>query len=271
MRYFVLLWLVLLSCSALLVGAETGQELRAGDLVQVRVHDNADLDMDVRVPVEGAVAYHFIGDVIFTGRSPEAVARDIRVRLEDGYLLRADVAVNVAERAQRSVYVLGAVRVPGSVHITGDPLSALQAIAASGGFIETADRAGTRVMRDNPDEPGAKTSIQVPSGDDPASLASDPRLLPGDTIVVPRRDRIYVLGQVLRPGALDVPTQGKLTAGQAIAQAGGFDRFARQSSVLLLRTGEPPQTVNLKKILAGESVDIDLQPGDSLVVPESRF
>ncbi len=264
-------FLMLLCGAALLIGADTGQELRSGDLVQVRVHDNADLDMNVRVPVEGAVAYHFIGDVIFTGRTAEGVARDIRERLEDGYLIRADVAINVVERAQRSVYVLGAVRVPGSVSITGDSLSALQAIAASGGFIDTADRNGTRVMRDNPDEAGTKTAISVPSGDDPSSLAQDPRLQSGDTIIVPRRDRIYVLGQVLRPGALDAPTQGKMTASQAIAQAGGFDRFARQTSVLLLRTGESPQTVNLKKILAGESADIDLQPGDSLVVPESRF
>ncbi len=255
---------------ALASAESAGQRLRAGDQVQIRVHDNPDLDLAQRIPDQGRISMPLIGEVQFSGLSPETIAKDIKARLEDGFLRRADVTVSVIE-ALRAVYVLGAVRTPGSVSVGAAPMTALQAIAASGGFTDNADRAGARVMRPNATATGGKEALSVPAGDDPAALATDPILQPGDTIVVPRRDRIYVLGQVVRPGALEVPAQGALTAGRAIAQAGGFDRFARQGEALLLRPGSKPITINLEKILAGTAEDVALKPGDSLVVPESRF
>jgi len=268
MRVFTLCFLL---CASLAYAAETPiMVMRAGDVVRVRVHDNPDLDLDLALPGSGTVSVPLIGDVPFAGRTPEVVALDIRRRLEDGYLKRADVTVGIVE-ARRPVFILGAVRTPGSVLLGSSQLSAMQAVVACGGFTENADRGRARVIRDDPTSPGGKTSLPLPADDGPIALAKDPTLLPNDTIVIPSRDRIYVLGQVLKPGALDVPTQGKLTASRAIAQSGGFDRFARQREVLLLRAGAKPATLDLESILAGKADDPELLPGDSLVVPASRF
>lgn len=266
---------ILLLLLALVVGVHAAADtdplaMRAGDLVRVRVHDNTDLDLDVRVPAAGGVAVALIGEVVFTGRTPEQVATEIRRKLEDGFLKSANVAVSVVE-APRTAYILGAVRTPGSVALGGTPMTALQAVAASGGFTDDADRASARVLRPDAARPGEVQSIPLPTADTPEAIARDPRLQPGDTVVVGRRDRIYVHGQVLRPGALEVPAQGAFTVSRAIAQAGGFDRFARQDAVMLIRPGAESRRIDVEKIFAGKAEDPVLMPGDSLMVPESSF
>ena len=271
MRMPVFVLLCLCWCLPLHGAVESaGIVLRAGDVIRVRVHDNADLDLDLAIPASGSIPMPLIGEVVFAERNPEQISLEIRRRLENGYLRRADVTVGVVD-ARRPVFILGAIRTPGSVLIGTSPLSAMQAVAASGGFTENADRARARVIRDDPNSPGGKTTLPLPIDDGPEALAKDPRLQPNDTIVVPGRDRIYVLGQVVKPGAVDAPAQGRLTASRAIAQSGGFDRFARQREVLLLRAGAKPVTLDLESILTGKSEDPELSPGDSLVVPASRF
>ncbi|MBA3687191.1 MAG: SLBB domain-containing protein, partial [Planctomycetes bacterium] len=120
---------------------------------------------------------------------------------------------------------------------------------------------------------GARTVVKVPLADEAAALTADIALKPGDIVVVPRLDKIYVLGQVERPGALDLPAQKSLTVSKAISMAGGFGRFAKQGKVALIRDGNKVAEIDVKKLLSGDKPDGDpvLQPGDTVFVPESRF
>ncbi|MBI4527272.1 MAG: polysaccharide biosynthesis/export family protein [Deltaproteobacteria bacterium] len=84
---------------------------------------------------------------------------------------------------------------------------------------------------------------------------------------------IFVGGEVQRPRSLRL--EGKLTALQAIMEAGGVKETADLSQVVVLRTGPYEQgqwiKTNLTHPLAGKDVlhDIDLKDGDILVVPMS--
>ena len=53
--------------------------------------------------------------------------------------------------------------------------------------------------------------------------------------------------------------------------AGGFDRFAVDDAVHLLRPGEPPKTIDVEAILHGRSPDLPIAPGDTVFVPEGRL
>lgn len=268
---FMRLTLLLFCASLMTMEAADGLVLRAGDVVRIRVYDNPDMDLDPSIPASGSVSVPMIGEVVFAGRTSEEVAQDIRRRLEDGYLLRADVSCTVVV-ARRPVYVLGQVVKPGELEVplSSTAISAMQAVAACGGFTEKADRSRARVIRDDPDSQGGKLTLPLPADDSSAALAQDPALMPNDTIVIPSRESVYVLGQVMKPGSVDVPAQGRLTASKAIAQSGGFDRFARKREVLLLRDGNKI-TLDLEAILAGKAEDPEIKPGDSLVVPANRF
>ena len=78
--------------------------------------------------------------------------------------------------------------------------------------------------------------------------------------------RIYVVGQVSRPGAY--PLLPQMTVLQALSGAGGFPQYANPKRSYVLR-GTRKLPFNYKDALKGEHLDqqIVLQPGDTIVVP----
>ena len=92
------------------------------------------------------------------------------------------------------------------------------------------------------------------------------------TVVIIGTDgnRAYITGKVMRPGPLII--SGPTSVLQAISMAGGFDKFADESSIKVIRTktdGQVILPVNYKDIISGKNIttNIQLQAGDTLVVP----
>jgi len=97
---------------------------------------------------------------------------------------------------------------------------------------------------------------------------SDPQV----TVVVMQINsrRIYVLGEVARPGAF--PMLPNMTVLQALSTAGGFSQFAKLSAIYVLRTENGRQVnlpFNYKEVVRGvrPEQNITLKPGDTVVVP----
>jgi polysaccharide export outer membrane protein len=247
----------------------TGYKLFQGDLLLVQVFDNPDLERELRVPDSGTITYPLIGEVQdLVGRSIDDFTKELTRRLMDGYLRQAVVTVTVKEYGRRAVTVMGSVNRAGPINL--DPLrttTAMQAIGDAGGFTDDANREGTLVMRGN-----GRQALPVPKGDRAADLAADVVLVPGDIIIVPRLDHVFILGQVTKPGTVNLPSQEALTVSKAVSLAGGFDKFAKKGSVQLIRGGQRVAEVDVGKILTGDGrEDPKLQPGDTVYVPESRF
>jgi polysaccharide biosynthesis/export protein len=82
--------------------------------------------------------------------------------------------------------------------------------------------------------------------------------------------RIYILGEVIRPGAF--PMLPGMTVMQALSSAGGFTPFAKMKNIYVLR-GEAGKKVkypfNYKQAINGKNSDQDilLKAGDTIVVP----
>lgn len=255
--------------------APIGYELYPGDLLSISVFDHDDLEARIRVPVDGQVSFPLIGELpAVVGMSLEAFTRSLEQRLEDGYIREAVITATVLEFGPRRAVVMGSVVEPNAVELNPfTPTTAMQAIGKVGGFLESANRAAAVVIREDPAQPGHKVALSVPSGDDAQSLVSDVVLEPGDIVIVPRLDRVYIIGEVGQPGAVNLPSQESLTVSKAISLAGGFEKFARESEVQLIRGDTPIQTVDVRAILSGKAgvVDVPLRPGDTVYVPESRF
>ena len=97
---------------------------------------------------------------------------------------------------------------------------------------------------------------------------SDPQVTVIVTAVNSRH--IYVLGEVARPGTF--PMLPHMTVLQALSTAGGFNQFAKESGVYVLRTENGQQKTlpfNYKEVVRGKRADqnIELKPGDTIVVP----
>jgi len=82
--------------------------------------------------------------------------------------------------------------------------------------------------------------------------------------------RVYITGEVTRAGAqLLLPN---MTVLQALSSAGGFTQFARLKNIYVLRMEDGKSVrhlFNYKEVVAGKKPeqDIQLQPGDVIVVP----
>jgi polysaccharide biosynthesis/export protein len=96
---------------------------------------------------------------------------------------------------------------------------------------------------------------------------ADPRV----TIVVAaiNSKRIYLVGEVLRPGA--TPMLPNMTVLQALSSA-GINQFAKTKGIYVLRTENGKQEklpVNYRKLVKGQDIEQNyvLRPGDTIVVP----
>jgi len=89
------------------------------------------------------------------------------------------------------------------------------------------------------------------------------------TVTQMNSQRIYAMGEVLHPGAINLmPDMSVL---QALASC-GFTQFANTKGIYVLRKEGAAQKkipVNYKKLIKGEAMDqnILLKPGDTIVVP----
>lgn len=95
---------------------------------------------------------------------------------------------------------------------------------------------------------------------------------PQVTVVVEQinSQRIYILGEVNRPGAF--PLLPGMTMLEALSSAGGFTIFARVTKIYLLRKSDGHQEkfpFNYKDVIHGKASEenIPLRAGDTIVVP----
>lgn len=105
-----------------------------------------------------------------------------------------------------------------------------------------------------------------------AALAKDYIRNPQVRVFVKEFSNVYVFGHVKEPGPYLF--KGGMTVLQAITTAGGFTRIANQRKVRIVRMhGDEREViyVNVGDITKGDQEDILLQPGDTVVVPESFF
>lgn len=81
--------------------------------------------------------------------------------------------------------------------------------------------------------------------------------------------RVFVTGEVLRPGTY--PLRARTSLLQALALAGGFSPFAKENSIKVIRAGQKPEAIPVRYsdlVRDGEKrVDFYLMPGDTVVVP----
>ena len=87
---------------------------------------------------------------------------------------------------------------------------------------------------------------------------------------------VYVLGQVQKPAAIQIPPEKPLTVLEAITSVGGFTDIANTSKVRVLRMQNGKQTtldVDVSQITkqGNKALDISLLPGDVVFVPQSMF
>jgi polysaccharide export outer membrane protein len=272
----VYVWVFLLCCAASVVAQGRDPSYRVGprDLIDIRVYEDEKLNGQRRVSEDGVINLPLLGDVVVMGKTPGEIGQVLKKLLEEKYMQRASVDVQVLEFRSRPIVVMGAVKQPGNLGFSGR-WTLLEAITAVGGLADNHGHA-IHVMRRA--ENGLSDQVTIEVND--LLLRADPKanipIYANDLITVPGTVEvtIYCLGEVARPGALVFKSDERITVLTAIAHAGGLtDRAA--SRILIKRSagaaGPAEITVDFRKILAGKESDVELTQGDVIVVKESFF
>lgn len=84
---------------------------------------------------------------------------------------------------------------------------------------------------------------------------------------------VYAMGEINKPGKVEIPEDEGITLLQAIAQVGGFTRFAATKRIQLRRPGANGEAVYIFNYKQGRGISgaTALKPGDVIVVPERRL
>jgi protein involved in polysaccharide export with SLBB domain len=80
---------------------------------------------------------------------------------------------------------------------------------------------------------------------------------------------VQVLGRVAKQGA--VPWTKGMRLSQAIALAGGFDKFPKLDRIKLVRRGSEQHVINFNDVLDRKVPDLELEPRDVVFVDERFF
>jgi protein involved in polysaccharide export with SLBB domain len=111
-----------------------------GELIQIKVFQEPDLDTSIRIPGDGHINFPLIGEIALAGQSVQLATRVIRDRLQARFLVNPQVSIAVLEPAKRLFTVLGQVQRPGTYRFPEQQaLDLLQVIGIAGGYTRLAD------------------------------------------------------------------------------------------------------------------------------------
>jgi polysaccharide export outer membrane protein len=188
------------------------------------------------------------------------------------------VKVTVAEYHSRPISVMGAVRKPLTFQAVG-AVTLLDALARAEGLSQDA---GTEVLvsrpQPSPDSRGEVTSTlveRIPLNRllKEADPAINYQLHGGEEIRIPEAGKIFVLGNVKKPGAFAVHDAGDNSVLKMVALSEGVLPYASKLAYIYRRDANGDKReiqVEFDKIMQRKAPDMALQVDDVLYIPDNK-
>ena len=251
------------------------QPVGANDLIAVSVYDAPELSRTVRISGDGFIRLPMLKQRIkaegsYPSELETAIVKALR---EEQILVDPFVTVTIAEYHSRPISVAGAVKMPLLFQAEG-PTTLLEAIARAQGLREDAGQ-DILVTQSQPGADGTPVvltrRINVRGLIDDADPALNVKLTGGEEVRVPEVSKIYIVGNVTKPGAYPVQDGGDTTVLQMLALAEGLTQFAGKQAFIYRREGAGPKTeiaVPLGKIMKRQAPDVPLTANDILYITD---
>jgi polysaccharide export outer membrane protein len=242
------------------------------DVLTITVFGQPTMTGKYNVEADGTFTFPLLGRIVAGGQTLRGLEQALIDRLLDGYMKRPEVSVSIDQHRSKRIFLMGEVRQPGEYMLRGET-SLLEALARAGST--TAEASGEVVVL-RPPAGEAKGGPVLPE-DTRASevvrvsleklqageLSQNMAVRDGDTIFLPRGEKVFVYGQVRAPGAYSM--QKDMTVLQALSVAGGVTERGAANRVRVAR------------FVNGERKEVDIKlgdrirPGDTIIVPERFF
>jgi polysaccharide export outer membrane protein len=245
------------------------QKIGANDLIAISVYDAPELTRTIRVDADGSIRLPMLKTQIQAeGLLPNTLEEAITYTLKsEEILVNPIVKVTIVEYYSRPINIAGAVRKPVTFQATGR-VTLLEALARAEGL---APDAGLEVLVTQPE--GLVRRIPVKALIDDADPEMNLRLVGGEEIRVPEAGKIYVVGNVKKPGAFAVRDNADTSVLKLLALAEGLAPYASKQAYIYRREASAGSKqelpIELDKILKRKSPDVPLEANDILYIPDN--
>lgn len=247
--------------------ASTDYRVGPQDVLSVRIYGEEKLSGKIRIDSDGSFPFEYLGRIKAEGMTTAEIEAYLIKALGDGYLRNPQISVEVAEYRSQSVFVTGEVRSPNKYSLPGNStLMDVLTLAGSvtqnaGNWVQiTHARQGADTL--GPDA-SAEYDMRIALRDIQTGQAQNIKMRDGDTIFVPKAERVWVVGQVRNSGGI-VFEEG-MTVFEAIAAAGGITEKGSNSRIEIIRIEN-----GQRKTIDAKQTDM-LRPGDQVNVRTRRL
>ncbi len=155
--------------------------LGAGDMLEVRVFQEAELSGIWRVSTEGNIDFPLCGRVSVLGKTSSEAADALTQCLQNGFLKRPSVSVLIREYNSKKIFIFGEVAKAGTFPYE-ENMNIIQGVLLAGGFTKSAAKNSANVTRIID---GQERKIKVAVQDIGVGIEKNFLLQPGDIIFIP--------------------------------------------------------------------------------------
>jgi polysaccharide biosynthesis/export protein len=278
--------------------ANSAYRLGPGDQLQITVVDYKDFTGPQTVLPDGTITLPAVGHVTAANRTPEQFAVELTRQLRR-YLKNPVVTVSILNARPLLVNVAGEVQRPGLFQLkhfnptnNADNNTVVEiptinsALVAAGGVTRSADIRRVVLRRLTPEgeikttinlwdtlfSENAPRNVMLRDGD----ALFIPKLADGETLdsrmiarsnIAPKTVRVRVVGEVKKPGEVEVPPNSSISS--AVAIAGGPTDKAQLRRVGFVRLGGDGKIERREIDLRNLTDTLQIQDGDVVIVPKS--
>jgi len=237
--------------------------LGEGDVVNVSVYEQPDLETTVRISGDGMISLPLLGQVDVKNRSVKQLQKKIELLLAAGYIVDPQVHIFVEEFRSRKVTILGEVASPGVYEIQGHT-TILELISKANGL--TQDAAFQAIIQSKRKAGMARpvTVVDLSLLMKEGQASQNINITDGDHVYIPPKEVFYVSGQVRKPDVYNF--EKDLTVIKALTMAGGTTDKAAPDRTRIIRTKDGQE-----QLIKGVRMDMRVMPNDVIMVPESYF
>ncbi|EKO3425120.1 SLBB domain-containing protein [Vibrio fluvialis] len=281
---------LLLSCltfSLMALASSKQSYVAIGDMIQVNLPGETQLNQAFLVDRRGAIKLPEIGSIFVAGYSEEQLTNEVKLRLGEVYRDLTNVEVFIAQK-QLIINVLGYVENPGE-KVLDQATTIQEAFSAAGGIRSGAQLDKVQLKRGKTvtvfdykqfletGEESALPSLQsmdtlfVPASPLVGNIEQDfnPTALANAGDSASSNMSIKVFGEVNAPGSFSFKADTSLV--DILMRSGGVTRYASVEQIRII-SDNTPTLFNLKKYLdSGDSALLPiLKPGSTVFVPKQE-
>lgn len=272
--------------------ADQAYELGRGDMISVEVIGRPELTGKHTIGPDGNITLPIVGSIKIVDQTREKAADLIKEALSP-YYAGTTVSIGVDKYTSNKILLLGAVEHPGVMLFDGPP-TLLEVISRGGAQLQAGSGSGGGGGGGNMDSSPSTRPVPVPEecmiyrGNETmitvqlrslleeGNALANMRLKRDDVVYVPGQTKyVSVLGMVAHPGNLRL--DAKSTLPQLLSEAGGpLELAGKNPKIQIIHRGVAgapgrTQVIAYKDMLTPRPLDLTLQSGDIVFVPESGF